>query len=413
VRSRIVDHAHLRVVIAGNNFAFPEGQGASARVRAVGLGLLRAGANVEVVATSYSVQPGDQASNLRAAGWIDGIHYSHSTGTPLPSDSRVVRRWRRLRGYSGACLLAAGLGGPPPDAVLFFLNDSFALPLAVGSAARLRWSVLLLDGCELPFVYRQSDFKTQVSRAAYAKGFLNWYDGIFAISRHLEAYYRGCVGVGTAVMRLPILVDCDRFERREPTRGAADPPYIAYCGSLRTSKGIATLLRAFRVIASRHPNVTLRLTGLAEPRAYREELERLVSDLDLGERVRFLGLIPADDMPGFLQAAAALVVPHPAGDFSDAAFPTKLGEYLASGAPVVATRVGEIEEYLTDGRSAFLADPGQWESLVRALDVVFSNPERARLVGSQGAAVARREFDIGRHGHRLYEFIRDLRERKR
>ena len=65
-----------------------------------------------------------------------------------------------------------GLGQPPPDAVLFFTNDSVLLPLAVGSAAKLRGSVLLMDGCELPFVYRQSDLKTRASRAAYASGFL-------------------------------------------------------------------------------------------------------------------------------------------------------------------------------------------------------------------------------------------------
>jgi glycosyltransferase involved in cell wall biosynthesis len=402
----------LHVLITGDNFGFPDGLGATARVRAVGAGLVRAGASVEVMPTAPSVLPGDPSGASQAAGSIDGISYRQGAGTRRPSDSRVVRRLGRLRGPGAACVAAAGMSGPPPDAIIFFVNDSFVLPLIAGSAGRLRRAVLLVDGCELPFVYRGTDLVTQISRLSYAKGFLNWYDGILAISRYLEAYYRARVGARTAIMHLPILVDCDRFAQPSRREDAGEPPYIGYSGSLAPSKGVETLLRAFGAVASRYPDVTLRITGLAVPRTYRQELDRLVSDLDLGDRVRFLGLIPAGEIPSFLQRATALVIPHPAAVFSEAAFPTKLGEYLATGVPVVATRVGEIESYLTSGRTAFLADPDRWESLAEALDAILNDPEGARSVGREGAVLARREFDIGRHGRRLYEFIEDLRERK-
>ena len=402
----------LHVLLTGNNFGFPDGLGATARVRAVGAGLVRAGASVEVMPTSRSMLPGDPSGGPQAAGSIDGISYRQGAGTGRPSDSRVVRRLGRLRGPGAACLAAAGMSGPRPDAILFFTTDSFVLPLTAGSAGRLRRAVLLVDGCELPFVYRGTDLMTQISRLSYSKGFLNWYDGILAISRYLEAYYRARVGARTAIMHLPILVDCDRFEQPSRRRDAGEHPYIGYSGSLAPSKGVETLLWAFRAIADRHPDVTLRMTGLAVPRTYRQELDRLVADLDLGDRVRFLGLIPADEIPAFLQGATALVIPHPAAVFSEAAFPTKLGEYLATGVPVVATRVGEIDRYVTSAHTAFLADPDRWESLAEALDTVLNDPEGARSIGHQGAVLARREFDVGRHGRRLYEFIEDLRERK-
>jgi glycosyltransferase involved in cell wall biosynthesis len=412
VKTRTAVDLPLRVMLAGNNFSFPEGLGATARVRAVGSGLVRAGAQVEVMATSYSLQAGDGASSWQVSGWIDGMHYTHSMGTMLPSQSRIARRWERMAAVGRASLLAGGLGGPEPDAVLFFTNDSFALPLALGGAARLRRSVLLLDGCELPFVYREKTVGTRMAATAYTRGLLRWYDGILAISRYLEHYYRGRVGPGTAIVHVPILVDCERFERPVGTRTSVDMPYVGYSGSLAPSKGVATLLKAFRIVASRHPEITLRLSGVAVPRSYRAELERLVSDLDLSGRVHFLGLIPAADVPGFFQEAVALVVPHPAADFSEAAFPTKLGEYLASGTPVVATRVGEIEQYLTDGESALLTDPGCENTLAEALELLLGDPERARLIGGRGAAVARREFDVGRQGRRLYEFMSDLHARK-
>jgi len=56
-----------------------------------------------------------------------------------------------------------------------------------------------------------------------------------------------------------------------------------------------------------------------------------------------MGLIPGAEFPGFLRAATVFVIPHPAVDFSAAAFPSKSGECLASGTPVVVTLVGEVE----------------------------------------------------------------------
>ena len=113
-----------------------------------------------------------------------------------------------------------------------------------------------------------------------------------------------------------------------------------------------------------------------------------------------------------MRAATALVIPHPAADFSAAAFPTKLGEYLASATPVVVTRVGEVEDYVTDGETAFVADPGDPHALAAALDAVLGDRQRAAAVGTAGAALAWREFDIGRQGRRLCEFIEELRAKK-
>jgi glycosyltransferase involved in cell wall biosynthesis len=406
------DGTPLRVLIAGDNFAFPEGQGATTRVRAMGRGLVRAGADVDVVATTYMQWAGDGVGDLAASGVIDGMHYRHATGAPVAGPSRVRRRWGRLRGVGSACGSALGLGAPAPDAVIFFTNDRVALTLAVGGAAKLRRSVLLLDGCELPFVYRQDDARTRAARAAYDHGFLNLYDGILAISGVLEDHFRRRVGSGTRVLRMPILVDCERFARGGASPRSAAAPYIAYSGSLAYTKGITTLLHAFRDIAGRHPDMSLRITGLGVPREYRGELERLVCEFGLGGRVEFLGLIPGAEFPDFLRAATALVIPHPAADFSAAAFPTKLGEYLASGTPVVVTRVGEVEDYVTDGDTAFVADPGDPQALAAALDAVLGDRQRAAAVGAAGAALAWREFDIGRQGRRLCEFIEELRAKK-
>jgi glycosyltransferase involved in cell wall biosynthesis len=408
----VVTGAPLRVLLAGDAFAFPEGLGATRRVRAMGCALVRAGADVDVIVTSFTQLPDDSGAEHAVRGVVDGMHYRHATGSPVESASRLGHRWGRLRGIGGACGAALGLNAPPPDAVLFFANDPVTLTLAVGGAARLRRSVLLYDGCEMPFVYRQDDLRTRAARAVYDHGFLNWYDGILAISGLLEDYFTARVGTGTRVLRMPILVDCERFARGATSPPADAEPYIGYSGSLASTKGISTLLQAFREVAVRHRDMNLRLAGLAVPREYRDELEGQVRELGLEGRVEFLGLVRSSELPDFLRGATALVIPHPAADFSAAGFPTKLGEYLASGTPVVVTRVSEVEDYLTDGETAFVCDPGEPRALAAALDGVLGDRERAAAVGAAGAGIARREFDVGRQGQRLYEFIRELRAQK-
>ena len=96
---------------------------------------------------------------------------------------------------------------------------------------------------------------------------------------------------------------------------------------------------------------------------------------------------------------------------TQARFPTKLGEYLASGAPVVASARGELLGYLTDGESAFLAGPGGAEEFGRRVVDALRNPSAAREVGRKGREVAVREFDYRRYGGVLYDWFRDLTKR--
>ena len=94
------------------------------------------------------------------------------------------------------------------------------------------------------------------------------------------------------------------------------------------------------------------------------ELQELANKLGVSKRCQFLGFVTTEEWQKLLWQATILVIPHPLGEFSKAAFPTKLAEYLASGTPVVSTRVGEIDHYLTDGVNIYwcpLMTKLQWQ----------------------------------------------------
>jgi glycosyltransferase involved in cell wall biosynthesis len=110
-------------------------------------------------------------------------------------------------------------------------------------------------------------------------------------------------------------------------------------------------------------------------------------------------------VPELLAKASILVLPRAWGTFSQAGFPTKLGEYLATGRPVVVTATGDIPDYLTDRHSAFLVYTDGIAAFAQQLGHVMRNMAAAQVVGQRGRKVAEEEFDVNRHSRRMLDWF--------
>lgn len=125
---------------------------------------------------------------------------------------------------------------------------------------------------------------------------------------------------------------------------------------------------------------------------------------DAGEppaNVQLLGHRDQGELPALLRAADVLVLPHPDNDFSQS--PLKLFEYMASGTPIVSTRLASICEVLTEHNS-FLVAPNSADALAAGITEVLEDPAGA----AARAAVARE--DVAAHtwearGKTIAEFI--------
>ena len=103
-----------------------------------------------------------------------------------------------------------------------------------------------------------------------------------------------------------------------------------------------------------------------------------------------------------------LVLARPDNKQSEAGFPTKLGEYLATGKPVVVTRVGEIPEYLKDQENAFIASPGDAHNFAMKMKQVMNNYDDALKVGHKGQQLALTTFNSTYQGLKLAEWLKHL-----
>lgn len=97
-------------------------------------------------------------------------------------------------------------------------------------------------------------------------------------------------------------------------------------------------------------------------------------------------------MPRLLKNARILALARPDNLQNRNGFPTKLGEYLATGNPVVVTSIGEIPNFLKDEENAFMATPGNVQSFADALKRAYNNSEKAIAIGRNGRHLALTAF---------------------
>lgn len=177
-----------------------------------------------------------------------------------------------------------------------------------------------------------------------------------------------------------------------PCRVAADSPVpwpssdrveMAYVGRVSRAKGIDGLFEALATDDWRTRHFRLRLHGdVLRPR-YFSELRR---HYGLGDRVEFCGFAP--NIPDVWAGSQLLVFPS-----RMESMPLALVEAMLCGRPAVATAVGGIAEWLTEGETGFVAPSPQPDDLRDALDRAWLARESWPRMGARAHEVARSKVD--------------------
>lgn len=136
---------------------------------------------------------------------------------------------------------------------------------------------------------------------------------------------------------------------------------------LDPKKGIPYLLQALARLKSRRNDFVLDIVGDGPPRT---EYEELTAALGLQDTVRFHGIKPKREVAEFMRNSDVMVVPSLVETFSVVA-----AEALTTGLPVVTTRCGGPEEFVTP-EAGLVVNPGDPEALCEALDRVLSTLDK-------------------------------------
>jgi PEP-CTERM/exosortase A-associated glycosyltransferase len=203
-----------------------------------------------------------------------------------------------------------------------------------------------------------------------------------AVTTICEGLRSDIVGRGIAsdkVTVIPNAVDIERFEwagtpdaqlKRE--LGLEGSRVVGFIGSFYHYEGLELLLRALPSILSQAPDVRVLLVG-GGPED--DRLRAQAATIGVGDRVRFLGRIPHDQVNRYYSLIDVLAYPRLHQRLTDLVTPLKPLEAMALGRLLVASDVGGHRELIRDGETGVLFPAGDPEALAAAILRLLNSPE--------------------------------------
>lgn len=229
--------------------------------------------------------------------------------------------------------------------------------------------------------------------------------GLIVISSYLEEKSLNLTQGKVPIHYLPISVDMNSFPEKQ--YGATSTVSLFYAGSFGKKDGLPVLLEAFDRLAGCYENLRLVLTGRGDSEAMSNFFDRLKKS-PYKERIDFKGYLEEKDYYSLLNGAAIPCMTRIDLGFAHAGFPFKLGEFLATGRPVIASRVSDVDRFLTHGHNAMLVKAGSSNEICKAVEFLINNPESAASIGMRGREVAQSFFDYKKQGKALFTFLANL-----
>ena len=189
----------------------------------------------------------------------------------------------------------------------------------------------------------------------------------------------------------------DLAERRDGERALE----ILTVGRVVPVKGQSLLVESVAALRERGVEATLTIVGDGPELP---ALRALAAGLGVADRVRFEGAVGQDEIRGYYERADVFALPS----FAEG-LPVVLIEAMATGHPVVASRMTGVPELVEEGVSGLLVVPGDGADLTRALERLLREPAaRRREMGRAGRAKVEAEFDLERTADHLLDLYREL-----
>ena len=256
----------------------------------------------------------------------------------------------------------------------------------------------LQEGDPLDYPRRRAWFVYPLFKHIFRKA-----DRIQAISTFL-ADWAGKMGAVCPISVIPNAVDIRLFSGKIPENESA-----ALKNTLGKKEGDVFLVTTGRLVAKNATmdviqalpllplNVKFLILGAGE---LESDLKALVLNLQLGFRVSFLGYIPHKNMPKYLQVSDIFIRPSLSEGLGNSFL-----EAMAAGIPVIATPVGGIPDFLTDGETGLFCEVNNPRSIVQKVQKLIKDTESRDYIIKNAREMVKRKYQWEKIAREMKEIL--------
>ena len=360
--------------------------GMNVYVRAVSAALARTGLRVDV----FTRRTDPFSPEVETV--TDGVRLIHVSAGPA---ARVEKE--EMDGFagefaSGVLAFAAG------DGVRYDLVHShYWLSASAGRVLVREWNVP-----HVAMFHTLADVKLDVGYSDYEPGarvvaeraLVHDVDRVVVATEHEMHLLRDLYGVpGRNVAVIPPGVDRERFRPRDRANARAelgldaDARILLAAGRIERPKGLDVLIEALGEMTAVDRVQLLIIGGDERAAAELARLRRVAEDAGVSDLVRFVGSVTHEQIGTYYNAADVVVMPSRYESFGLVA-----AEAMASGVPVVASRVGGLASTVADGRTGYLIPWQSPDLFAEKLDLLLDDDALRERLGAS-AAEAMRAYD--------------------
>lgn len=393
-----MDGDKLRIfLITGHQY--PVGTAMTNRMRSYLEVLAELGHDVSVLI----YRPSEVKSNIQnnSQGELNGVKYFSSAYSIIKAKNPIIARLTWVYGYLNAFrILYKENKSKHIDVILQASSKSSIIPL-VYLLTRFTKTKFVIENNEYPWFILKKKKSNWFYKFIYLRIYYRLFDGFILMTENLMEYHKKYSKKTATMIHLPMTVDYERFNINSDKENL-----ITYVGNRSYYKdGVNVLIQSFAKISDKFPDWKLMIVGNTTKDEY---IKEYFTKLKLKDRVILTGVVHRDEIPELVCKSKILVLSRPNNKQAEGGFPTKLGEYLASGNLVIASSVGEIPNYLTNHVNALLALSDNIDMFSDRLVEGMANYKQLANVRNEGRNLAKNVFSAKIQGKRLSDYFIDL-----